>query len=430
MKQLLSVILSAIMLLSLVPLSMFVISAEETIGGTNVALDKPYTGGDVVAATSTYSANLTDGKASEYGAYDSSWFSFWYYEDATSTNAPDGIGTIVIDLLEVVDKITDVRVNVWNCNASGIATAKSITAYISKDDVSYTKLGKLDIPDGDDPDWATLNVNNASARYVRIVVETRGTFTFLNEIEVIVGGNYIPKEDASDEDTWEPDIDSQGAKYSLSADGTYYIVTDFDESVTEVVIPTEFNGLPVKEIGDSAFKYCYDLTSIEIPNSVTSIGDWAFDYCFSLTSIEIPDSVKSIGDYAFEYCESLTSVEIGNSVTSIGYWAFSYCESLTDIYCEAESKPDGWGDYWNYNCAATVHWGSKMPDETKPTLGNIDGDEDVDASDYILIKRAVLKTYNLTEEQRIVADIDKDGDVDATDYVLVKRIVLGTYKVD
>ncbi len=62
-------------------------------------------------------------------------------------------------------------------------------------------------------------------------------------------------------------------------------------------------------------------------------------------------------------------------------------------------------------------------------LGDIDNDGDVDASDYVLVKRAVLKTYNLTEEQFDVADIDGDNDVDATDYVLVKRIVLGTYEV-
>lgn len=60
-------------------------------------------------------------------------------------------------------------------------------------------------------------------------------------------------------------------------------------------------------------------------------------------------------------------------------------------------------------------------------IGDIDTDGDVDASDYILVKRTVLNTFNMTEEQKKLADIDKDGDVDATDYVLVKRIVLGTY---
>ena len=84
-------------------------------------------------------------------------------------------------------------------------------------------------------------------------------------------------------------------------------------------------------IGNSAFSVCSSLTSIEIPNSVTSIGNSAFASCESLTSIEIPNSVTSIGDGAFLHCESLTSIEIPNSVTSIGDWAFYYCSSLTSI---------------------------------------------------------------------------------------------------
>ena len=68
-----------------------------------------------------------------------------------------------------------------------------------------------------------------------------------------------------------------------------------------------------------------------IPNSVTSIGSSAFYECRSLTSITIPNSVTSIGYSAFQYCSSLTSITIPNSVTSIGYSAFQDCSSLTSI---------------------------------------------------------------------------------------------------
>lgn len=69
-------------------------------------------------------------------------------------------------------------------------------------------------------------------------------------------------------------------------------------------------------IGDEAFS-CLSLTSIEIPNSVTSIGNMAFWNCRGLTSVTIPNSVTSIGDNAFYKCTGLTSIEIPNSVTSI-----------------------------------------------------------------------------------------------------------------
>ena len=68
-----------------------------------------------------------------------------------------------------------------------------------------------------------------------------------------------------------------------------------------------------------------------IPSSVTSIGNDAFYDCNNLTSIEISNSVTSIGNYAFFNCYNLTSIEIPNSVTSIGNYAFASCTGLTSI---------------------------------------------------------------------------------------------------
>ena len=81
------------------------------------------------------------------------------------------------------------------------------------------------------------------------------------------------------------------------------------------------------------------MTSITIPNSVTSIGNNAFSGCRGLTSVTIPNSVTSIGEYTFEGCSSLTSVTIPNSVTSIGDWAFAYCKNIENVYCYAEEVP-------------------------------------------------------------------------------------------
>ena len=94
--------------------------------------------------------------------------------------------------------------------------------------------------------------------------------------------------------------------------------------LTSIVIPDS-----VTSIGYRAFYNCSSLTSVIIPDSVTSIGDWAFEDCSGLTSITIPNSVTSIGNYAFSGCSGLTSVTIPDSVTSIGYYAFYECSGLT-----------------------------------------------------------------------------------------------------
>ena len=107
-------------------------------------------------------------------------------------------------------------------------------------------------------------------------------------------------------------------------------------SLRSITIPNS-----VTSIGDQAFVNCASLTNITIPDSVTLIGPEAFDSCTSLRSITIPDSVTSIGYNAFSNCRSLTSVTIGNGVESLGSRAFDYCSSLTEVYCKPTTPPLG-----------------------------------------------------------------------------------------
>ena len=106
--------------------------------------------------------------------------------------------------------------------------------------------------------------------------------------------------------------------------------------LTSITIPEN-----ITSIGRCAFSGCDGLTSITIPDSVTSIGSAAFENCSGLTSIVIPDSVTSIDHWTFQYCTGLTSATIGNGVKSISRYAFWDCASLKDIYF------NGTKDQWN-----------------------------------------------------------------------------------
>ncbi|MDO5576857.1 MAG: leucine-rich repeat domain-containing protein, partial [Fibrobacter sp.] len=100
---------------------------------------------------------------------------------------------------------------------------------------------------------------------------------------------------------------------------------------------------------DSAFRWCNGLTSVTIPDCVTSIGNNAFSGCWKLTSVNIPDGVISIGEAAFESCRKLASITIPKGVTFIGHYAFYYCDELTSV-----TIPYGVtsiGDYTFYHCS-------------------------------------------------------------------------------
>ena len=92
-------------------------------------------------------------------------------------------------------------------------------------------------------------------------------------------------------------------------------------------------------IGNNAFRNCYSLTSITLPNGVTSIGDNIFYSCYSLTSITLPNGVTSIGDNIFYSCFSLTSITLPNGVTSIGNYAFDGCVGLGEIHFKPSTPP-------------------------------------------------------------------------------------------
>ena len=112
-------------------------------------------------------------------------------------------------------------------------------------------------------------------------------------------------------------------------------------SLTSVSIPEG-----VTSIAGFTFNGCSNLTSVTIPNSVTSIGAYAFFECGNLTSITIPDGVTSIESVTFCGCSSLTSVMIPNSVTSIGSSAFQGCSSLTSVSIPEGVTSIGYCAFW------------------------------------------------------------------------------------
>lgn len=162
--------------------------------------------------------------------------------------------------------------------------------------------------------------------------------------------------------TTEPTLPaSEGLEFTLDLDKKSYSVSGMGICTdTDVVIPTEYNDLPVTEVRHQAFEYCTNLRSIIIPDSIIRINQRAFYGCASLTTVMIGNGVTSIDDSAFRDCtnlkynrydnayylgnnnnpyfflikatsESVMSCKINENTKYIAEGAFSDCYNLTRI---------------------------------------------------------------------------------------------------
>ena len=156
------------------------------------------------------------------------------------------------------------------------------------------------------------------------------------------------------------------------------------------------------KIPDNAFCGCSRLTSVTMPESVTSIGDAVFHHCIGLTNVAIPESVTSIGFYAFEDCWRLTNVTIPESVTSIGSYAFYGCSGLINVFYGGNEEDWAKISVGSDNFAltnATIHYNSNK------SAGNI--------STFTLSRTAtgaVNDTINISGEITLSDDIEASSD--------------------
>lgn len=135
-------------------------------------------------------------------------------------------------------------------------------------------------------------------------------------------------------------IPLSGSSLPASAEAPWFTMdsntlVDFDPAAytgsSDLVVPATIDGVQVLAIGDNCFYGCDSLTSVTLPEGITSIGTFAFAHCGSLRGMDFPQSVTTIGEYAFYDCASLEAVCIYNGVQAIGCDAFGQCGSLIYI---------------------------------------------------------------------------------------------------
>jgi hypothetical protein len=218
----------------------------------------------------------------------------------------------------------------------------------------------------------------------------------------------------------------------------------------------------LKSIPSRCFGNCTSLTSVTIPDGVTTIDSYAFYYCSSLAKINFPESINTINQSAFNSCTSLDNVDL-KGVKTINQEAFSGCSSLTNLtlsdnlktvygsafrYCDnlkqvvipdsvktIEENAFGYGNYsstnQNYLVEDFVIYGTvgseaetyatnnditfvdvatgKVPTPTTPD----DNTSEIDASNFV---------------NGVYCDVNNDGVANILDLLTVKKYLLGIIK--
>lgn len=144
------------------------------------------------------------------------------------------------------------------------------------------------------------------------------------------------------EDAAKDAANEQLFDFEFTPDNTAVIVTNYKckGTAADVTIPSCYKGKPVTAINNAAFPNSA-VTSVTIPDSVTSIPDAAFVNCSQLTNISIPNSVTYIGFSAFDGCASLKSITLPSSLRTIGNSAFAGCpSSMTVTYPGSKTQWD------------------------------------------------------------------------------------------
>ena len=182
------------------------------------------------------------------------------------------------------------------------------------------------------------------------------------------------------------------------------------EKLLDVRIPES-----VTNIGPSAFKNCYKLTSIQIPEGITTIRPFTFENCKELGFMTLPSTIRNVAPNAFKGCTGLVFISLPEGISNIGNNAFSEIPNHADIYCHAIKPFRIYSQSFNFRCTLHVPQGCKEAYQKADYWKN-----------FALIVDDIVKKEMPGDETAVAPIVSEDAEAPA--YDLLGRPVDASYK--
>lgn len=279
----------------------FIIRLDLTNWNWNTQMGATFTV-TVAAATNTFDFNLTTGTITKYNGTD------------TVVVIPSKINGVTVTTIG-----TDAFLGL---NITSVTIPANVTEIGSNAFADCTNLTSVNYAG----DWSNLTIQSGNPAVQDAANAPLFDFEFTPDNTAVI----VKKYNGTAADVTIPSC-YKGKPVTMIDHAAFH-----DSAVTSVTIPDSVTSIP-----DDAFAFCSQLTNISIPNSVTFIGFSAFNSCTSLKSITLPSSLSTIQSSAFYNCGNLETIRIPVSVTFIGNYAFAGCpSSMTVTYPGSKTQWD------------------------------------------------------------------------------------------
>lgn len=149
--------------------------------------------------------------------------------------------------------------------------------------------------------------------------------------------------------TTQPDLKDENFGYYIISSEELMLTTYFGSS-KDIVIPEKFQDRKITIIGHSVFNN-EDITSVEIPDTVTEIQDYAFASNNNLKSVKMSKNLKVMGTNVFFACRSLESIELPDTLKKIGPYAFA-AAGLKSVTIPESTTFSSLDQYVFYQCGS------------------------------------------------------------------------------